>query len=139
MVRAYMSYLRRRPDSIVASVRAIARADGAVLVHCAAGKDRTGVVVALALDAADVDRDMIVSDYAATGERVDAILDRLLASPTYRGELEGSDPGVHEPHPEVMERFFELVDEHLGGSVPWLATHGLSNEDLDRLRRRLAR
>ena len=139
MVRAYMSYLRRRPDSIVAAVRAIARANGAVLVHCAAGKDRTGVVVALALDAAGIDRDMIVSDYAATGERVDAILDRLLASPTYRDELEGSDPRIHDPHPEVMERFFALVDAHLGGSAPWLATHGLSNDDLYRLRRRLAR
>ena len=138
MVRAYMSYLRRRPDSIVASVRTIARADGAVLVHCAAGKDRTGVVVALALDAAGVDRDVIVSDYAATGERVDAILDRLLASETYRGELEGSDPRIHDPHPEVMERFFELVDAHLGGSVRWLSTHGLSGEALKRLRRRLS-
>ena len=48
VVRAYMSYLRRRPDSIVGSVRAIARVTGAVLVHCAAGKDRTGVVVAVA-------------------------------------------------------------------------------------------
>ena len=138
MVRAYMSYLRRRPDSIVASVRTIARADRAVLVHCAAGKDRTGVVVALALDAAGVDRDVIVSDYAATGERVDAILARLLASPTYRDDLAGGDPRVHDPHPEVMERFFELVDAHLGGSVPWLSTHGLNGEDLDRLRRRLS-
>jgi hypothetical protein len=56
VVRAYMSYLHRRPDSVVGAVRAIARADGGVLVHCAAGKDRTGVVVALALDAAGVGR-----------------------------------------------------------------------------------
>jgi hypothetical protein len=137
LVRAYMSYLRRRPDSIVASIRAIAHADGAVLVHCAAGKDRTGVVVALALDAAGVDRDLIVSDYAATAERVDAILARLLASPTYRSELEGGDPRAHDPHPEIMERFFELVDGQLGGSVPWLSSHGLGDEDLVRLRRRL--
>ena len=43
----------------------VATARGAVLVHCAAGKDRTGVVVALALDAAGVDRETIVSDYLA--------------------------------------------------------------------------
>lgn len=41
-VRAYMSYLRRRPDSVVGAGRTIACADGAVLVHCAAGTDRTG-------------------------------------------------------------------------------------------------
>ena len=57
VVRAYMSYLHRRPDSIIGSVRTIARAHDAVLVHCAAGKDRTGVVIALALDAAGVDRE----------------------------------------------------------------------------------
>ncbi len=42
VVQAYMSYITDRPDSIVASVRAIANARGAVLVHCAAGKDRSG-------------------------------------------------------------------------------------------------
>ena len=138
LVRAYVSYLRRRPDSVVASLRTIARCDGAVLVHCAAGKDRTGVVVALALDAAGVDRDVIVSDYAATGERIDAILGRLLGSSTYRTELVGSDPEAHTPHPELIERFLELVDDRLGGAAPWLARHGLDAADLRRLRQRLA-
>ena len=62
VVRAYMSYMTARPDSILAAIRAIAGARGAVLVHCAAGKDRTGVVVALALDAAGVEREAIVGD-----------------------------------------------------------------------------
>ena len=138
MVRAYASYLRRRPDSIVAAVRTIARADGAVLVHCAAGKDRTGVVVALALDAAGVDRRLIVADYVATAERVEAILRRLVASPTYRRDLEGSDPDVHRPVAETMERLLALVDERLGGSAAWLQTHGLRPDDLDRLARRFS-
>ena len=133
-----MSYLRRRPDSIVGSVRAIARADGAVLVHCAAGKDRTGVVVALALDAAGVDRVRIVEDYLATGERIDAILARLVSSSTYRAELEGHDPQRHAPVSGTMERVFEFVDEHFGGSAAWLSEHGLDDADLERLRRRLA-
>jgi protein-tyrosine phosphatase len=138
VVRAYMSYLRRRPDSIVGSVRAIARADGAVLVHCAAGKDRTGVVVALALDAARVDRDTIVADYLATGERIDAIMARLVSSSTYRPELEGHDAQEHAPIPGTMERVLELVDERFGGSVAWLSAHGLDVADLEGLRRRLA-
>src|SRR5579862_2918433 len=37
LVRAYLGYLRARPDSIVAAVREIAQAEAAVLVHCAAG------------------------------------------------------------------------------------------------------
>jgi hypothetical protein len=138
VVRGYMSYLRSRPDSIVASVRAIAGAERSVLVHCAAGKDRTGVVVALALDAAGVDRGTIIGDYLATGERIEAILTRLLSSRTYRGELEGTDPQTHAPAAESMERLLGLVDQGYGGSAAWLSAHGLGEGDLGRLRRRLA-
>ena len=137
VVSAYMSYLRRRPDSIVGSLRTIARADGAVLVHCAAGKDRTGTVVALALDAAGVERDVIVADYLATGERIEAILERLVSSPTYREELAGHDARRHAPQPGTIERVLELLDARFGGSAAWLESHGLDRSDLERLRRRL--
>ena len=110
-MRAYMSYLRRRPDSVVGSVRAIARADGAALVHCAAGKDRTGVVVALALDAAGVDRAAIAADYLASAERIEAILARLVSSSTYRAQLEGHDAQRHAPLPGTIERVLALIDE----------------------------
>jgi hypothetical protein len=137
IVRIYLRYLRHRPDSVVDAVRAIARADGAVLVHCAAGKDRTGVIVALALAAAGFDRATIVADYMATRERIEEILERLVSSPTYRAELEGHDPWDHAPVPETMERFLEIVDSEFGGAAAWLSAHGLSDEDLERLRRRL--
>ena len=138
VVQAYLSYTTARPDSIVASIRTIANARGAVLVHCAAGKDRTGVVVALALDAAGVDRRTIVGDYLATAQRIDAIMARLVSSPTYRSELEGHDPRTHAPVPGAMERVFELLDDGFGGSAAWLSAHGVSKADLERLRRRLA-
>jgi protein-tyrosine phosphatase len=137
VVQAYLSYLTGRPDSIVGSLRTIANARGAVLVHCAAGKDRTGVVVALALDAAGVDRAAIVSDYLATEHRIDAIMARLLSSPTYRPELEGHDPRAHAPVPGAMERVFEILDDGFGGSAAWLSAQGLSNAELELLRRRI--
>jgi protein-tyrosine phosphatase len=138
VVRAYMSYLRRRPDSVVGSIRTIARADGAVLVHCAAGKDRTGVVVALALEAAGVPRAATVADYLATAERIDAILERLVGSATYHAHLVGHDPQDHAPVPGTLERVLELVDEQFGGAAAWLSSHGLSDDDLALLRHRLA-
>jgi protein-tyrosine phosphatase len=136
VVRSYMRYLRRRPDSVAESVKAIARTDGAVLVHCAAGKDRTGVVVALALDAAGVDRDLIVADYLATTERIDAIIERLLGSRTYRDEL-SPDAKKHVPVPGAMERVLELVDERYGGSIGFLTANGLTDDDLALLYRRI--
>ena len=81
-----------RPDSIVAALHEIANAEGSVLVHCAAGKDRTGTVVALALDVAGVSRELIAGDYLATAGRIELIIDRLRSSDTYRAELEGHDP-----------------------------------------------
>ena len=137
VVQAYMSYMTGRPDSVAASVRAIVNARGAVLVHCAAGKDRTGLVVAVALDAAGIDRQAIVNDYLATAQRIDAIFARLANSPTYRSELEGHDPRTHTPVPGTIERVFELLDERFGGSAAWLSAHGLTNPELEELRRRL--
>jgi protein tyrosine/serine phosphatase len=138
VVQAYLSYLSARPDSIVGSIRTIANAPGAVLVHCAAGKDRTGVVVALALDAAGVGREAIVRDYLATTGRIDAIIARLVSSPTYRSELEGHDPRSHAPVPGTIERLLEIIDQDLGGSAGWLAAQGLSAAELEQLRRRIA-
>lgn len=138
VIRAYLSYLHRRPDSVVGSIRTIARARQTVLVHCAAGKDRTGVVVALALDAVGVDRDVIIADYLASRQRIERILQRLLLSPTYRAELEGKRADELSPVPGAMERFLELVDQRLGGSAAWLARNGLERPELERLRRRLS-
>ncbi len=138
VVRAYLGYLRRRPDSIVAAIRTIARADGAVLVHCAAGKDRTGVVVALALEAAGANRDAIVDDYLLTAERIVEVMERLMGSPTYRAELEGHDPYDHAPVAGTMERILAVVDAESGGAAAWLQGHGLGDADLAALRRRLA-
>jgi protein tyrosine/serine phosphatase len=136
-VRAYLNYMLGRPDSVVAAVGEIASADGAVLVHCAAGKDRTGTVVALALDASGVSRELIVEDYMASGERIEQIVERLRSSETYRRELEGHDPRTHAPVPGTIERVLKLVDSEYGGAAGWLIGNGLDESDLERLRERL--
>jgi protein-tyrosine phosphatase len=136
-VRAYLGYLRDRPDSIVGALRDVAHGAGAAVVHCAAGKDRTGVVCALALSAVGVEREAIVADYAATGERLEAILARLKASPTYAPDLTGRPDDVHLPRAEIMERVLELVDARFGGAAAWLGEHGFDGDELRALRGRL--
>ncbi len=61
----YLASLRRHAQEVARAIAAIADAgDGAVVVHCAAGKDRTGLVVALLLRLAAVREDAIAADYA---------------------------------------------------------------------------
>src|SRR5262249_4927503 len=83
----YLGYLEDRPDQVVAALRSVAAANGAALVHCAAGKDRTGVVVALTLTAVGVRPQDVVADYAATGEGVDGIGGRLRRAPNLPGGM----------------------------------------------------
>ncbi|HWI72677.1 MAG TPA: tyrosine-protein phosphatase [Baekduia sp.] len=138
-VRTYFGYLERRPDSIVAALRTIAEppADGAALVHCAAGKDRTGLVVALALEVAGAHRDAVVADYARTSERIGAIVARLASSPTYAQDMVTDDPQHHAARPESMTRILTLLDERHGSPAGWLRENGLEDEALAALRARL--
>lgn len=133
----YLGYLEDRPDSVVSAVRAIAHAPGTALVHCAAGKDRTGVVVAMTLSAIGVPRDVVIADYVATGERIELILDRLRSSPTYAADVDNVPAHEHDPRPEIMDRFLARLDDSHGGPVGWLTTHGFTTADLTHLKRKL--
>jgi protein tyrosine/serine phosphatase len=133
----YLGYLEDRPDQVVEAVRSIARDEGTALVHCAAGKDRTGVVVALALTAVGVRPQAVVGDYAATGERIEAILGRLRRSPTYAKDIDSIPAEAHRARPETMAAFLEQVDARYGGVSRWLTDHGFTAEDMSLLRDKL--
>jgi protein tyrosine/serine phosphatase len=133
----YLGYLEDRPGQVVEALRTVTRSEGAALVHCAAGKDRTGVIVALALTVAGVRREAVVADYAATGEKLDAVLDRLRGSRTYADDVDRKPASSHEPRPETMAAFLEQMDSSHGGVTRWLTDHGFGEDDLELLRARL--
>jgi protein-tyrosine phosphatase len=133
----YLGYLEDRPDQVVGALRSVTAAEGAALVHCAAGKDRTGVVVALALRAVEVCPDAVIADYAATAERVEAIVARLIRSPTYAADVSGRPVSSHQPRAETMAAFLEQVEARYGGVIAWLAAHGFGPAEVQQLRDRL--
>ncbi|AWS45517.1 tyrosine-protein phosphatase [Streptosporangium sp. 'caverna'] len=133
----YYGYLRERPDSILAALRTLANDDGAAIIHCAAGKDRTGVVSALTLEIAGVTREAIVADYVATGDRLEGILARLRSSSTYRDDLDTRPADEHRPRPEYIEQFLRVLDDRFGGPMAWLAAHGWTEADSQAVRSRL--
>ena len=133
----YLSYLDDRADSIIEALRLIAGSPGATIVHCAAGKDRTGTVVALALAEVGVTRDAIVADYARSAERIEAIFERLRATRTYAEDLVDADAGKHTPRAETMERLLDALDARHGGVSTWLRAHGWTDQDAAALRHKL--
>jgi protein-tyrosine phosphatase len=135
----YLGYLEDRPDQVTGALRSISQAPGAALVNCAAGKDRTGVVVALALTAVGVSREAVVADYAASGERIVAVLERLRASKTYADDINSRpNPAADDtPRPETMAAFLDELDVRYGGAAEWLAGHGFGADEVAALRAKL--
>jgi protein-tyrosine phosphatase len=137
-VRSYLGYLGHRSDNVVAALRALAHAGpGASVVHCAAGKDRTGVVCALSLAVAGVPHDEIVADYAMTADVIEGVVARLAASPTYAEDMAARGVAVHTPRAETMDRVLTLLEERHGGPLGWLEAHGFGADEQAALRARL--
>jgi protein tyrosine/serine phosphatase len=130
----YLGYLADRPDSVAAALEVIATAHGATVVHCAAGKDRTGTVVGLALAVAGVPEEEIVADYVATAERIERIIERLSARPAYADNLRDRPLEDHLPRPETMARILTVLDERHGGAAGWLVEQGWTEEHVAGLR-----
>ena len=78
-----------------------------------------------------------MADYAATGERTEAIVGRLRRSPTYARDIDSVPADVHRPRAETMAAFLEQVDSRYGGVIQWLTDHGLADGELDLLRTKL--
>jgi protein-tyrosine phosphatase len=133
----YLRYLDQRPDSIVGALRLIADTDGATIVHCAAGKDRTGVVIAFALAEVGVTREAIVADYAQSAERIQAIYARLKASPTYADDLANQSIDRQTPRAATMEHLLDTLETKFGGASNWLRDHGWTDDDAAALRKHL--
>jgi len=101
------------------------------VIGCAAGKDRTGVTIALLLDVAGVEREVIVEDYALSAAH--------FANPVAHVEPDDWRAGslVVDCPPELMEEALEHLDREHGGSRSLLRRHGLADEQLGRLIDRL--
>ena len=134
----YIDYVNHAPEAVATALRTIADPkSGAVLVHCAAGKDRTGVVCALALSLVGVKRSVIVEDYVRTNERIMAVVDRLLATELYHDDMARRTPESFQLHGANMERFLDRVDAAYGGAHGLAMAVGVDEETVAKLSRRL--
>lgn len=122
-------------------------ADGrSVLVHCFAGKDRTGFAVAVALEAAGVDRDAIMADYLRSNDAVGRLREGLLMSMRdhegitdevlsfAESRLTDEVLGVREDYLASARR---VLEESYGGLTNYLSASEVDEETVAQLRARL--
>ena len=137
MLDLYLEMLDVRPDLFADALVAIAEAPpGAVVVHCAAGKDRTGLVVGLALSVAGVDAEDVAADYAVTEERMQRHFEEYLAG------LDSAEAREHarvyqETPAENLRVVLEHLEEKYGGVEAYLRQGGMTDAQLEALRDRL--
>lgn len=129
--RSYMTIATA--ENMPKVMKTMAEAEGGVIFHCTAGKDRTGVVSAIILMACDADEDSIVSDYVVSREYNKERLAAFLAA-----------------HPEVnretvlaneksMRGFMKLFHERFGTVADYFGAVGLPREYAEKIRNKLMR
>jgi protein tyrosine/serine phosphatase len=111
------------------------------LVHCTAGKDRTGVLVALLGLLGGVDHESVAREYALTDLGLEPLkplfVERLLRNPALEGNREGVEVMVSSRR-ENMEGTIEMIEREFGGAEAYMKKLcGLSEEEVEMLRRNL--
>lgn len=134
-LRHYLGYFTAGPEQIVAAVRTLAGSAALpALVHCAAGKDRTGVVVGLTLSAVGVADADVAADFAASTRRLREVLDRLRGLPSYGERIDLVPYEVHQSNPETMLELLGWLRREHGGAAAWLTANGVTKSELEALR-----
>ncbi|WP_308127701.1 tyrosine-protein phosphatase [Gordonia paraffinivorans] len=137
MGRFYIDLLEHCADTWGAAYRVLAEVSNLpALVHCAAGKDRTGVFVALVLSSLGVPDDVVAQDYSLTEvyrpDRLQAYADRFVAA--------GRDPEIgralFESPYQAMITMLDHLSGSYGGALGYLRSRaGVDGETSERFRR----
>ncbi|MCT7370809.1 hypothetical protein A7R75_17570 [Mycolicibacterium llatzerense] len=116
------------------TIRVAAEASGGVLIHCAAGKDRAGWIVAALLRAAGVCGSDILADYLRSNESVEPLRRHVLARNGDLSQLSDKTLGVHD---DFIAASWRAVDEQYGTFDAYLSQIGVDDTMVAALRRRL--
>lgn len=133
----YLIFLERYRDNVAAAVRAVVAAPaGGVVVHCAGGKDRTGLVTALLLHLAGVGMDDIAADYALSEVQLRDRHDQWIAEAPTEAERERLRRITATPARAMVGVLTEL-ERRYGSVEQFLREGGLSDGELAQARARL--
>jgi protein-tyrosine phosphatase len=136
MLERYLFIVNTRPHAFCDVFNSLAEADGSVLFHCFAGKDRTGLVAAMALAIAGVSREGIAADYGES--------DVQLAT-QYEVWISEAKPDKRDAFRDELrcppERILGVLDHMArkwGGVEGYLEASGMRPGNIDRLGAKLS-
>lgn len=135
--RRYIGYLEFGPESWLRMFELFEQASShPIVIHCTAGKDRTGVSTAFLLSVLGVDRALIEADYLLTNRDVVRQVDFIEANV---GFPEGVDRELMMHHAGVPEdamgEFLDGLDARWGGPLEYLRSIGISEASMAAVRR----
>ena len=137
MPERYVLMIERRQRGMGAIFDAIAAADGPVLFHCFAGKDRTGLVAAMMLSIAGVEPEAIGADFAETDLQLASRYEEWLAKASPE-RVQSMRDELRCP-PEWMLSTLDYIEQKWGGVEGYLEAAGLPSSTIARLQAKLTK
>ena len=136
LVDDYMRQIDVNAASVIEALRLISDpANRPVVVHCTAGKDRTGIVTSMLLSLLGVEDEVIVADYHVTTKNMAPVVERIRTAPVFKENgLAYAPDWIFASDPETMRGFLERMREAHGDAERWALGHGLTAEEIARLR-----
>ena len=133
--RRYLHYLEVGGDRLADAFALFAdEANYPILVHCTAGKDRTGVLLGMLMDVLGCEDADIANEYGLSDASIAHLIAYLRASGR---ELQGTDEEIYArlaTPPERMAGFIELVRQTHGGSEAFFLARGVRPETIAKVR-----
>ena len=131
---AELARLAGRASGLADVIQAIARAEPGVIVHCVAGRDRTGFIVAVVLSAIGVHDDDIIADYVASDVELESEYRRYIAE---HADDEANVWAAITRRAATMRSVLAAVRTGYGDAIGYLRAAGVAEVDIDRLRAKL--
>jgi len=135
----YIILLEMSNAQVAAVIEATAAAlkEGAVLVHCHGGKDRTGIVMALLLSLAGTPRETIVDDYVLSEAMLEPLHSVWLEEQSRIKGQPVDRPRWMQSRPETMQGMLDFLDRQYGGVEGYLRSAGVTQAGLAEIRKHL--
>ncbi len=132
----YLDIARDSGDQIARAIGIVAQPKSRpVIVHCAAGKDRTGVLVAVLLALLGIPDETIAEDYALSARAMDALLGRLLERlPGHEEEIRSVATTMFSATPANIRALLDGLRSEHGSVEGYVAAHGAGDEAVEALR-----